>query len=383
MAKTEIAHKKQLPDWSNKLAASVLILLIFMGYLNLVERPAPAVAQTAARRVFLPLTASSYRSGSPILLGTYSPAYMGTQAAIDTHLKSLDYWAGKGISIAGTFLSIQDANPQYNVGVPLELLWDNGYTAFVNLMTKGTAAQIAQGVEDGNIQEVAAAFAYWMWLAQQENQERFVFIAPLPEANITNGNSYGGDPASFIAAYKRIQDIFASEFAKAKVPFHSISWVFAPNGVDEPGRPVFETYYPGGDRVDLVAFSSYNWGYCVHWKYDRWQLGPELYLPFVQRMNALAPGKPIFIAQTASTSEYPYPNNYDHTQKSLWFVDIYAYLEGLDGVRGILYFNIDGECDWSFYKSGVLQFEGYRQAISSPAFEYWSPADVSAGFSQP
>lgn len=383
MAKTKLTRKKEIAYWINKLIVALLILISAIGFLNLVQRPHPAAAQTAKQRIFLPLTASSFRNGAPILLGTYASAYMGTQSAIDTHLKSLDAWAGKGISIAGTFLSIHDPNISYNVRVPMELLWDNGYTAFANLMTDGTAAQLAQGSKDTDIQRIAAAFAYWMWLAQQENEERFVFIAPMPEANITNGNSYGGDPASYIAAYKRIQDIFASEFAKANVPFHSISWVFAPNGADEPGRPAFETYYPGGDRVDVVAFSSYNWGYCVNWEYDRWQLGPDLYLPVVQRMNALAPGKPIFIAQTASTSQYPYPNNYDHAQKSQWFVDVYGYLEGLDGVRGILYFNIDAGCDWAFFKSGVLQFEGFRQAISSPAYEYWSPAEVSAGFSQP
>lgn len=359
------------------------ILAAAIGLLMLVSPSNRATAQAANRKVYLPLAASSYRSGSPLLLGTYSPAYLGEQKNIDTYLKSLDSWSGKGLSIAGTFLDLHDPNPDYNVYYPMERLWANGYTAFVNLMTDGSAAQVAQGAEDGNIQKIAAAFANWMALAQEKKEQRFVFIAPLPEANITRGNTYGGDPASFIKAYKRIQDIFASEFAKAKIPFSSINWVFAPNGVDEPGRPTFESYYPGQDRVDTVAFSSYNWGYCVNWEYDRWQLGPELYLPFVQRMNALAPGKPVFIAQTASTSEYPYPNNYSYAKKSQWFIDVYGYLSGLDSVRAILYFNMDGECDWAFYKAGSLQYEGYRVAVSSSAYEYWTPNEVSAGFSSP
>lgn len=383
MVETIIKQVYRFWGWLPKIVAALFILLVSFGQSGRGDSPQIASAQTAGTRLYLPLTASSFRSGAPLLLGTYPPAYLGTQDAIDTHLKSLDNWAGKGTSIAGMFLNLHDPNISYNVRVPLELLWDNGYTGFVNLMTNHTAAQIAQGAEDGNIQKVAAAFAYWMSLAQQEKQQRFVFLAPLPEANITNGNTYGGDPASFIAAYRRIQDIFASEFTKARVPFESVSWVFAPNGVDEPGRPTFEAYYPGQDRVDVVAFSSYNWGYCVHWKYDRWQLGQELYLPFVQRMHALAPGKPIFISQTASTSEYPYPNNFDPTQKSQWFVDIYDYLAGLDGVRAILYFNIDGECDWAFFRSGSLLYDGYREAVSSPAYVYWNPTEIYAEFSQP
>ncbi|MGW8249848.1 MAG: hypothetical protein ACWGO1_04335 [Anaerolineales bacterium] len=366
-----------------KLILVLCILAAAAGFLSLVAPSTRATAQAANRKVYLPLAASSYRSGAPLLLGTYSPAYLGTQDAIDTQLKSLDNWSGKGISIAGTFLNLHDPHPEYNVYYPMERLWANGYTSFVNLMTDRSAAQVAQGAEDGNIQRIAAAFANWMALAQEKNQQRFVFIAPLPEANITRGNTYGGDPASYIKAYKRIQDIFASEFTKAKIPFSAINWVFAPNGADEPGKPTFESYYPGQDRVDTVAFSSYNWGYCVNWEYDRWALGPDLYQRYVQRMNALAPGKPVFISQTASTSEYPNPNNYNYTQKSQWFIDVYGYLSGLDSVRAILYFNIDGECDWAFYKAGSLQYEGYRVAVSSPAYEYWAPAEVSAEFSSP
>ena len=367
--------------WFHHVAVMTVVVLSALGLSIRLNPAAGALAQTASTRVFLPIAAANYRNTAPILLGVYSPAYLGTQSAIDTHLKALDNWSGKKTTLAGMFLDFHDSNPSYNVRVPLELLWDNGYTGFVNLMTNRSAAYIAQGGEDANIHEVAAAFAYWMYLAQQENQQRFVFLAPLPEANITNGNSYGGDPASFRTAYRRIQDIFADEFSKHKVSMDSVSWVFAPNGVDEPGAPTFESYYPGQSRVDIVAFSSYNWGYCVNWAYDRWQLGSELYQPFVQRMHVLAPGKPIFISQTASTSEYPSPNHYDSGQKSEWFLDAYNYLAGLDGVRAVLYFNIDGECDWAFFRSSSLQYDGYRQVVSSQAFEYLSPVEVFSNFS--
>jgi hypothetical protein len=344
---------------------------------------AQVFAQASDRRVFLPLAPTNFRDGSPLMVGVYPPVYLGTQSAIDTNLKALDLWAGKGNSLAGIFLDFNDPNPNYNVRVPLELLWNNGYTGFINLITTRSARDIAQGKEDTNIQEVAAAFGYWMALAQQKGQSRFVFLAPLPEMNITNGNTYGGDPASFITAYRRIQDIFEQEFANYQVPFSSISWVFAPNGVDEPGMPNFEAYYPGQDRVDIVAFSSYNWGYCVGWAYDEWQLGPDLYLPFAERMHLLAPGKPIFIGQTASTSEYPSHGKYSPAQKNQWFIDAYSYLAGLDGVRAVMYFNIDEACDWSFYKYGSLQYDGYRTAVNDSAYTYMSPPEIQAEFMQP
>jgi len=346
-------------------------------------RSTEVAAQSSNTVVYLPMTASSFRSSAPVLLGVYPPDYLGTQSAINSNLRDLDSWAGKGVTLAGMFMDFEFPNPGYNVPVPLELLWDNGYTPFVNLMTKHSASDIAQGREDGDIRAYASAFAGWAADARQDQEERLVFLAPLPEANITNGNSYGGNPTAFKSAYWRIQDIFADELAKQKVPLDTIQWVFAPNGVDEPGMPAFETYYPGQDATDIVAFSSYNFGYCVHWEYDRWQLGPELYQPFVQRMHSLAPGKPIFISQTGSTAEYPYPGNFDHAHKSRWFIDVYSYLTGLDGVRAVLYFNIDADCDWSFFRSGSLYHEGYRQVIASQAFEYLSPGNMVSAFSSP
>ena len=342
-----------------------------------------AVAQTNVSKVYLPIAAAGYRNSPQVLLGVYPKDYMGTQSNINSNLKDLDNWTGKGTTIAALFMAFEFPNPNYNVPVPLELLWDNGYTPFVNLMTDQSAADIAQGREDNNIRSYASAFAYWAALAQQDGEQRLVFLAPLPEGNITNGNAYGGDPQAFKSAFWRIQDIFADEYSKQNVSFDTIKWVFAPNGVDEPGMPTFEAYYPGHDRTDIVAFSSYNFGYCVGWEYDHWQLGPELYQPFVQRMHSLAPGKPIFIGQTGSTSEYPHPGSFDHGKKSDWFVDVYSYLTGLDGVRAVLYFNIDSGCDWSFFRSGSLYFEGYRQVVRSSAFGYLSPDEMIDAFSVP
>jgi len=367
-----------------RLRPIIIALGVWIVILSTLPRAAfsAELAQTASNtRVFLPLAASKYRNGPPLLLGTYPPEYLGTQSAIDNSLIALDNWAGKGLSIAGTFLDFADPNPTYNVYYPMERLWNNGYTAFVNLMTQRSANDITQGREDANIHEIAAAFANWMALARDKQQERFVFLAPLPEANITTGNTYGGDPAAYQTAYRRIQDIFAAEFSAKDLPTHNIKWVFAPNGYDEPGRPAFEAYYPGHDRVDVVGFSSYNWGYCVHWEYDRWEMAEDLYLPYVQRMWALAPGKPIFITQTASTAEYPSPNHFDAAKKDEWFIENYAYIANLEDVRAILYYNIDSPCDWSFFRDGSLAYNGYRIAVSDPAYTYLSPNGMISAFS--
>jgi hypothetical protein len=312
-----------------------------------------------------------------VLLGVYPSGYLGDQNVINDQLVALDQWAGKHTTIAGLFLDIEDPNPAYNVPTPLNKLWGSGYTAFINLAAgfmgvKRSAADIASGRLDSHIRSIAQA--YKSWAAQGGG--RMAFIAILQEMNITRGNSYGGDVTNFKRAYQRVQDIFSAQ----GVPSSSVRWVFAPNGADEPGLPTFEQYYPGHARVDVVGFSSFNWGYCYGWEYDDWDLGPELYEPVVQRLNALAPGKPIFITQTGSTAQYPRPDRYDTAKKNEWFTLSYPPVTNMRDVRAILYFNIDRQCDWSFFKLGSLQFDGYRSAVASGDFEYVAPKDISKKF---
>jgi len=90
-------------------------------------------------------------------------------------------------------------------------------------------------------------------------------------------------------------------------------------------------------------------------------------------MRSLAPNKPIFIAQTATTSNAQ--TGQQSSAKDQWFRDSYTYLAN-NGVRAILYFNINKECDWALY-SGAGKSVGYQQAVANPAFRYVSPADLA------
>jgi hypothetical protein len=110
-------------------------------------------------------------------------------------------------------------------------------------------------------------------------------------------------------------------------------------------------------------------------------MAEDLYLPYVQRMWALAPGKPIFITQTASTAEYPSPNQFNAAKKDEWFIENYSYIASLEDVRAILYYNIDGPCDWTFFQNGSIAYNGYRVAVSDPAYTYLTPNEMIGAFS--
>jgi len=320
-----------------------------------------------ARSSLAPQRHQAAMSGSktPVLLGLYTPNYLGNQSVIDKELREVDVWAGKRHAIAGFFMDIEDSNPAYNVRERLEKLRQNGYTAFINLDSTRPAAQIAGGDVDKSLRKFAQVYADW----SKQGEGRMAFIAPFQEMNIP-GETYSKDPKNFKLAYQRMQKIFK----EAGVSPSTVRWVFAPNGWSENNEHRFENYYPGSAQVDVVAFSSYNWGYCSNSSWKHWNSPKEVFDSYIQRMRTMAPNKPIFIAQTATTSNTQ--SGQQSSAKDKWFRDSYAYLAAT-GVRAILYFNINKECDWAFYSNSGGKSAGYKNAVANPAFGYVSPADLA------
>ncbi len=311
------------------------------------------------------LTVAVKSFNPPVLLGLYAPDYLGTQSVIDQQLRQIDKWAGKHHSLAGFFFDIEDSNPGYNIPVPLEQLRQNGYTAFINLKSTRSATQIAKGDVDSSLRKVAKAYAEWA----NRGEGRMAFLAPLQEMNIP-GEAYSKDVKNFKLAYQRIQKIFK----EAGVSPKAVRWVFAPNGWSESNDHRFENYYPGDERVDVVAFSSYNWGYCSNSIWKHWNTPKEVFESYIKRMRAMSASKPIFIAQTATTSSTQSGSH--NNAKDQWLRDSYAYLAAM-GVRGVLYFNINKECDWAFYSNSESKSAGYKDAIANSAFGYLSPAELA------
>lgn len=312
-------------------------------------------------------TQSPQKSNFPVLLGLYSSGYLGEPSVVKQEVQDVEQWAGKRFSLAGSFFDIEDSNPAYNIPVPLELLRQKGYTAFINLATKRTAVEIARGDVDRALKALAKAYASW----SSQGKDRMAFIAPMPEMN-GSWEPYREDPVNFKLAYQRIQRIFAEQ----GVSRSAVRWVFAPNGWSRSEHR-FESYYPGNDRVDVISFSAYNWGYCHasaagQWK--AWERPEKVFDPYIQRMRSLAPNKPIFIAQTATTSDDKTGSS--QSAKNQWLQDAYTYLAAA-GVRGILYFNLNKECDWAFYSANGQRNAGYKAAVVNPAFGYVSPADLA------
>lgn len=338
-----------------------------------------AFIESLDQKNYLPIVFNRYQSETPKMLGVIVNGYWGTDSnEIQTKLKTLDAWAGKKHSIVGWWYDIvtegwsQDRTNKIFLN-PLENLWVNGYVSFINLgVTGATAAEIASGTYNANIDNIARSYAAFV----NKGGGRRAFIAPLQEMN-GYWVSYGNDPVGFKAAYARIQERFALQGIDAS----EIWWTFAPNGGSEAWNG-FELYYPGDDKVDVVSYSSYNFGYCPvgdpRWR--NWADYSLVHQPYIERMRLMAPSKPIIIAQTATTAQYPSPGVYNTSMKNAWLIDTYNHLAEEPGVLAIIYFDINkeanGECDYEVY-NGPNHYDGYITAVSNPKFAYYDPYTLS------
>ncbi|MBI4728868.1 MAG: hypothetical protein HY775_05120 [Acidobacteria bacterium] len=152
-----------------------------------------------------------------------------------------------------------------------------------------TLSEIAGGSYDSLIRTRARAVA--------------AFASPvfLRLAHEMNGNWYpwdgshnGGDPSRYVAAWRRVHDLFASEGATNAV------WVWSPNAEDVPAQAWnrFSNYYPGDSYVDWVGVDGYNFGTTEAW--GSWRSFEAI---FGRIYSAYAGSKPIMIAETGSAEQ--------------------------------------------------------------------------------
>ena len=298
-----------------------------------------------------------------MMLGAYIPGYAGSQQVINTEIRGMDSWIGKQHSIVGLWVDLKDGNPAYNIPTQLESLYKNGYTAFINLKANHTMAEIAQGNIDTYIRNTARAFSTWA----NKGENRMAFIAPFTEMN-GDWTTYGSDPTNFKLGYQRVRNIFTHE----GVPASATRWVFGPNGWS---IIPFEDFYPGDAVVDINALSSYNYGYCSAISpWFEWKSPQVVYGPYLQRMKVMAPSKPIFIAQTATTGLNK--NGMDPAAKNQWLEEALNYLAADGYVQAFIYVNLLLECDWPIYTSSGVRFDGYKQGATNSGIIYLAPADM-------
>jgi beta-mannanase len=189
-------------------------------------------------------------------------------------------------------------------------------------------ARILEGVYDDYIKE---------WAGQLATCGRTVWLRPLHEMN---GNWYpwggtvnGNNPGIFRQVWYHLHNLFKAEGAD------NVIWIWCPYACSVPDIEInsLENYFPGPDYVDWLALDGYNWGTSQSW--SRWQSFGEIFSASYSRMLALAPGKPVFIAEVGCAES--------GGSKADWIRDAFRQVVShFKQIKGIVWFHIDKECDW-------------------------------------
>ncbi|WP_394804704.1 glycoside hydrolase family 26 protein [Clavibacter capsici] len=161
-------------------------------------------------------------------------------------------------------------------------------------------------------------------------------------AHEMNGNWYpwsdgvnGNAPGSYVQAWKHVHDLVVAQGAT------NVKWVWSPN-VPYPGSTDLASLYPGADSVDVVALDGYNWGSAPG---QRWTEPAALFGPGIDRLRAIAPGKPLIVGEVASSE--------DGGSKSAWNLDLVSYLQAQPDVLGFVWFDFRKEEDWRIDSSAT------------------------------
>ncbi len=225
--------------------------------------------------------------------------------------------------------------------------------------------QIALGVEDGLVHALAAKYKSY------GRDVVFVFHhEPHDDAyDLTGGDSAGGSglSANFVAAFRRIHDIFVSDGAHVSaggnVSFgYSATSPWMVKG-DPPGRE--DTLYPGDRYVDVLAHDRYNWASC---RGDDWEEFSENWGPVVKM--AAAHHKPLIIGEFGAPPAAGRRNE--------WFRNAAAWMKSDPDARqwliGLAYYHsFHDSCAWDFMNQGDDGRLGWVEAFSNDPHFLGSP----------
>jgi len=278
---------------------------------------------------------------------------------------------GKRVSLAGYFMDVTH-NPApgsdrpgtfNNTIVQLNEVWAGQATPFVNLFVgSANTSAIASGSQDPFIDRWAGYLKRWL---EGENLSgtsvpvagRSIILAPLPEMNWTGGEAYQCQPATFVGAYERIVD--RVELILGPTTKEQVRWAFAPNNATGAGCGSIASYYPNAAKVDFTAFSAYNFFGFAGPNTSPFQVmsGP------ITELKAVAPAKPIIVAQTASCN--------NNATRATWIKDMFGLLAADANVVGFVWFNINKECDWRVWYGATGGVDGaWDTALDSATYSH-------------
>ncbi|HEY3317554.1 MAG TPA: glycosyl hydrolase [Coriobacteriia bacterium] len=310
----------------------------------------------------IPASAKVAPPAAGAYLGLYRPPAPFDITAIDTYesvsskrpaiVMWYQPWAAKGPYQfdAGTCISVLQRG-----AVPMITWepWDPGTNANYVHDPANQRAYALRNIVDGKFDSYIRS-----WATAVKSVGGPVMIRPMHEMNgdwypwggLVNGNT----PELYVAAWRRIHDIFAREGVT------NVTWVWSINHMSVPdnARNSYAAYYPGDAYVDWTAISGFNWG--TSSPYSSWRTFESWYTKPLAYLKTL--GKPVVIAEFACVE-----NGGD---KAAWLQDAYTRIRrDHPEVKAVIYYDAlekgpESTQDWRISTS-AKSLASYRSAVGS------------------
>ncbi|MEA2295768.1 MAG: hypothetical protein QOE86_3407 [Solirubrobacteraceae bacterium] len=144
----------------------------------------------------------------------------------------------------------------------------------------------------------------------------------------------GNHPGQFVRAWRHVHAIFVRAGAS------NVRWVWSPVAGD-----VRAEQYPGTHYVDVIGLSGFVAGKRVFG--GRWRSFATTFGPSLDYVHALAPGKPVSLAEVAAAQ--------GGGDKSTWIAQMFRAIDRRPYIRSIVWFNIRKEADWRIESSPAAE----------------------------
>lgn len=137
-------------------------------------------------------------------------------------------------------------------------------------------------------------------------------------------------PQRFIAAYRRIIDIFRQAGAT------NVKWIWSPSFDSHPAEAWndIESYYPGDEYVDWIGVVGYNFGQSRVWSGYHWDTFDDLFRVFLEDAQQRYPDKPVMLADYATVEN-------DGGDKATWIADAFTEMKRYPNLKAVVYFHLN------------------------------------------
>jgi Glycosyl hydrolase family 26 len=160
-----------------------------------------------------------------------------------------------------------------------------------------------------------------------------VLFRPMPEPNTPwyawSGTVNKNSPAEYVKAWKRVRLVVQKAAGKAGAKRIKFLWTPYARSVPDTPANALAAYFPGAKQVDQVGASAYNFGQTptLAWS-DPGLLFGDAYAA----IQALAPGKPFWIAENGSTAK--------GGDKAGWITQLAGLQAAFPALRGVVWYDV-------------------------------------------